>query len=88
MIRLCRCAVWSWNLQLTYGIKAFLHFFILYLKVTDEMFEILLHYIEPLKGKSKEATVKAAEKIMEDLENDETTNGKKDLELNSANQIT
>ena len=43
------------------------------------MFEILLRYLEPLKGSSRETTVKAAEKIIEELENDESSKGIKVL---------
>lgn len=41
------------------------------IKVTDDDFEILLLYLDGLKGKSREVTVKQAEDIMEKDEDSE-----------------
>ena len=45
------------------------------MKISDEAFEALLSYIEPLKGRSKDETIKAAEKIVQDVEEDENSHG-------------
>lgn len=45
------------------------------LKVDNEAFEILLNYIEGLKGKSREKTEKAAEELLLELEKDDSVEG-------------
>lgn len=42
-----------------------------HIQVDDKNFEVLLEYLNGLKGKSRELTVAGAEKILEEDENDE-----------------
>lgn len=42
-----------------------------YIQVDDKNFDVLLEYLDGLKGKSRELTVTGAEKILEEDENDE-----------------
>ena len=45
--------------------------YILLLQVDDDSFEILLEYLEGLKGKSREVTVSEAENVIEKSETED-----------------